>query len=155
MLLPRFRYRTTRRLLLLLILCILVFAVSYLQDVLYDALHSQKPSPGSDKTITVTHTMILTQTCANERPTHVQELPTSTPRVEWRKTPRILPLHEYRQDGLVEVNPDGVHPIYELIERSEAEWNAKLKHASKSLDEAVAEYHRRYNRPPPLGFESW
>jgi hypothetical protein len=42
-------------------------------------------------------------------------------------------------DGLVEVNPDGRHPIYDLIQHAEAEWDEKLRQ-SKALDEAVEEY---------------
>lgn len=63
--------------------------------------------------------------------------------------------HKYRADGLLEVNPLGRHPIHDLIERGEKEWNAKLKKQSKSLDEAVTEYERRYKRAPPKGFDDW
>ncbi|KAF8908170.1 glycosyl transferase family 90-domain-containing protein [Gymnopilus junonius] len=68
-----------------------------------------------------------------------------------------LPLgkHKFRPDGLLDVNQDGAHPIYELISRAESEWEAKLERASKTLDEAVAEYRRRYSRPPPKGFDLW
>ncbi|KAG2068520.1 hypothetical protein BDR04DRAFT_1208647, partial [Suillus decipiens] len=53
------------------------------------------------------------------------------------------------------VNPDGRHPILELIERAEEAWAKKLGRASKTLGEAVAEYKRRYHRPPPIHFEKW
>jgi hypothetical protein len=68
-----------------------------------------------------------------------------------------LPLqpHLFRADGLLEVNPNGRHPIYDLIEGAEGEWSKKLKKQSKSLDEAVAEYRRRYRRAPPKGFDGW
>ncbi|RDB30050.1 Beta-1,2-xylosyltransferase 1 [Hypsizygus marmoreus] len=66
-----------------------------------------------------------------------------------------LQSHRYRPDGLLEVNPDGPHPIYELIRNAEAEWEAKVAHSSKTLKDAVAEYERRYKRPPPLGFDDW
>ena len=59
------------------------------------------------------------------------------------------------QDGLLEVNEDGPHPIYELTARAEAAWEQKLKAASKTLPEAVSEYRRRYGRAPPLGFDLW
>ena len=49
----------------------------------------------------------------------------------------------------------GPHPIYELMARAEKRWNGKLSKASKSLKEAVAEYRRRYERPPPKGFDLW
>jgi len=48
-----------------------------------------------------------------------------------------------------------MHPIYELISRAEKEWQGKLDRASKTLDQAVAEYRRRYLRAPPKGFELW
>lgn len=66
-----------------------------------------------------------------------------------------FPQHVYRKDGLVGVNPEGRHPIYDLIERAEAEWEGKLSRASKSLDEAVAEYRKRHGRNPPKGFDRW
>ena len=63
--------------------------------------------------------------------------------------------HRYRPDGLLEVNMGGSHPIYELMARAEKRWYGKLSKASKTLEEAVAEYRRRYERPPPKGFELW
>jgi len=58
-------------------------------------------------------------------------------------------------DGLVEVNPDGRHPIYDLIQHAEAAWDEKLQRQSKTLDEAVEEYGRRYRRAPLRGFDEW
>ena len=68
-----------------------------------------------------------------------------------------LPLqqHHYRSDGLLEVNPNGPHPIFELIRNAEAEWEGKIARSSKTLAQAVAEYERRYKRSPPLGFDDW
>ena len=63
--------------------------------------------------------------------------------------------HAYRPDGLLDVNPKGKHPILELIERSETQWKRRLERQSKTLEEAVDEYKRRYNRLPPTGFEKW
>ena len=67
----------------------------------------------------------------------------------------LLQPHLFRADGLLQVNPNGRHPIYDLVERAEAEWDEKLKKQSKTLDEAVAEYERRYRRAPPKGFDKW
>ena len=69
--------------------------------------------------------------------------------------PGVLQEHIYRQDGLLEVNEKGPHPIYELTARAEVAWEQKLKAASKTLPEAVNEYRRRYGRSPPLGFDLW
>ncbi|KAF8634774.1 hypothetical protein AX15_000731 [Amanita polypyramis BW_CC] len=69
--------------------------------------------------------------------------------------PQILGQHKYLPNGLLLVNENGPHPIYELMERAEEEWNNKLKQASKTLEEAVKEYRRRYRRYPPKGFDLW
>ncbi|SRR6266436_2042232 len=66
-----------------------------------------------------------------------------------------LQSHLFRSDGLLEVNPNGRHPVYKLIEHAEAEWDKKLKRQSKSFHEAVAEYEHRYHRAPPKGFDEW
>ncbi|KAG2068530.1 hypothetical protein BDR04DRAFT_770499 [Suillus decipiens] len=63
--------------------------------------------------------------------------------------------HHYGDNGLLVVNPNGPHPILELIERAEEAWAKKLGRASKTLGEAIAEYKRRYHRPPPIHFEKW
>ncbi|KAG1741650.1 hypothetical protein EDB19DRAFT_704884 [Suillus lakei] len=65
------------------------------------------------------------------------------------------PIHTFRSDGLLQVTPGARHPILDLIEHAEKEWEAKLARASKSLPEAVLEYHRRYSRAPPPGFDRW
>ena len=53
------------------------------------------------------------------------------------------------------MNPDGAHPILELIKNAEDKWQKKLERASKTLEEAVVEYKRRYKRAPPKGFDDW
>ncbi|KAI6038814.1 glycosyl transferase family 90-domain-containing protein [Pisolithus marmoratus] len=66
-----------------------------------------------------------------------------------------LEKHTYTSDGLLIVHPHGPHPIFELMRDAEASWNAKLARASRTLEEAVTEYRRRYKRAPPLGFDKW
>ena len=63
--------------------------------------------------------------------------------------------HKYRPDGLLELNPNGPHPIYELVERAERSWADKQARASKTFADAVKEYKRRYSRNPPKGFDIW
>jgi hypothetical protein len=63
--------------------------------------------------------------------------------------------HIYHPNGLVEVNPEGQHPIYDLLDRSKDTWQKKLDGASKTLEQAVDEYRRRYHRAPPRGFDRW
>ncbi|KAG2036385.1 glycosyl transferase family 90-domain-containing protein [Suillus americanus] len=69
--------------------------------------------------------------------------------------PPKRPPHTFRPDGLLQVTPGGRHPILDLIEHAEREWDAKLARASKTLPDAVREYHRRYSRAPPPGFDRW
>ncbi|KAJ7632273.1 glycosyl transferase family 90-domain-containing protein [Roridomyces roridus] len=63
--------------------------------------------------------------------------------------------HTFRDDGLIELNPLGNHPIFELISRAQDAWQDKLDRASTTLPEAVREYRRRYGRNPPKGFDVW
>lgn len=66
-----------------------------------------------------------------------------------------LASHIYADDGLLHVNPNGQHPIIDLMGRAQKEWQTKLDRASKTLPAAVAEYQRRYKRLPPPGFDAW
>lgn len=59
------------------------------------------------------------------------------------------------QDPGTAPEPLQPHPILTLIKRGEERWQAKLAKSSKTLEECVEEYRRRYNRPPPFGFEKW
>ncbi|KIJ07245.1 glycosyltransferase family 90 protein, partial [Paxillus involutus ATCC 200175] len=87
---------------------------------------------------------------------HPPSLPLDAPQLESPQAEvRPLEEHTYTPDGLLVVNPNGPHPIFELMRNAEAAWEAKLARASKTLDEAVAEYKRRYKRPPPRGFDKW
>ena len=63
--------------------------------------------------------------------------------------------HKFLSDGLLQVHMEGAHPIFELISRAETEWETKLRSASKTFQEVVQEYKRRYNRAPPKGFDLW
>lgn len=71
------------------------------------------------------------------------------------KTVKPLGWHKYLPNGMLEMNPDGAHPILELIKTAEDKWQKKLERASRTLEEAVVEYKRRYKRAPPKGFDDW
>jgi hypothetical protein len=47
------------------------------------------------------------------------------------------------------------HPIPRLMDEAEQRFRTKLAGQSKTLKAAVAEYKRRYKRPPPKGFDEW
>lgn len=48
-----------------------------------------------------------------------------------------------------------VHPIDQLVRDAEVEWAEKVQGQSKSLEQAVVEYRRRYQIPPPPNFDKW
>lgn len=47
------------------------------------------------------------------------------------------------------------HPIPKLMQNAENNFRQLLSHQSQTLNEAVAEYKKRYNRDPPPGFDDW
>jgi hypothetical protein len=47
------------------------------------------------------------------------------------------------------------HPVWQLIGDAEKDYRAMLGRQSKTLEEAVAEYKRRYGIPPPPNFDKW
>lgn len=73
----------------------------------------------------------------------------------WPKRRDASEHHRYAPNGLLEVNALGSHPIFELLESADKKWQEKLSRSSRTLREAVVEYHRRYRRMPPKGFDKW
>ena len=66
-----------------------------------------------------------------------------------------LPDHPIER-GMLKVNPASqVHPIYQLIRDARIAWDQKVANQSKSLQDAVTEYERRYHQLPPKGFDKW
>lgn len=52
--------------------------------------------------------------------------------------------------------PSGLtHPILGLIRDGERKWNERLTNQSKTLDEAVQYYVKKWGRQPPKGFDKW
>ena len=47
------------------------------------------------------------------------------------------------------------HPIKDLLDNAKKEWEEKVARQSKTADEAIAEYKRRYKRDPPNGYAEW
>lgn len=53
------------------------------------------------------------------------------------------------------VGGTGSHPIWYLINDAEREFSTIKDRQSKTLEEAVKEYRRRYGMPPPPHFDKW
>lgn len=51
--------------------------------------------------------------------------------------------------------PKGSHPIWHLMTEAERDLQATLGKQSKTVDEAVKEYRRRYRIAPPPNFDKW
>ncbi|KAF7312543.1 SPX domain-containing protein [Mycena indigotica] len=159
------RRRSLRRpIIFFLIFLALFWFAPHMRNVVFDAQHSTKIAfKLAAGRATVTHTQIYTHTRWTTRTfTHREystiflgpaEIPASTRSPPAR--PTVLGEHNFRSDGLLEVNPAAPHPIFSLVARAQLEWDTKLASASKTLRQAVAEYTRRYNRPPPQGFDVW
>ena len=47
------------------------------------------------------------------------------------------------------------HPIELLVKEANQKFAAMVNHQSKTVEQAVAEYERRYDRLPPPGFDKW
>ena len=47
------------------------------------------------------------------------------------------------------------HPIPQLMAEAETKFRNLLSRQSKTLEEAVREYKKRYGRDPPQGFDHW
>lgn len=47
------------------------------------------------------------------------------------------------------------HPIEHLMRVNKERWQGLLRRQSKTLEDAVREYRRRYGRLPPRGFDRW
>lgn len=47
------------------------------------------------------------------------------------------------------------HPIHQLVAEAEQEFKKVQARQSKTLEEAVIEYRRRYGMPPPPNFDKW
>lgn len=65
--------------------------------------------------------------------------------------------HYYSPSGHVVIadGEDGEHPIPQLLLLGEKRWEDMLARQSRTLEEAVLEYQRRYARNPPRGFDKW
>lgn len=58
-------------------------------------------------------------------------------------------------EQLLQPTTEDSHPIARLINDANANFDAKIARQSKSLQEAVEEYRRRYGMPPPPHFDKW
>jgi Glycosyl transferase family 90 len=47
------------------------------------------------------------------------------------------------------------HPVHQLVAKADGDFQTVLARQSRSLNDAVAEYRRRYKIPPPPNFDKW
>lgn len=47
------------------------------------------------------------------------------------------------------------HPVHQLVAKAGGDFQTVLARQSRSLNDAVAEYRRRYKIPPPPNFDKW
>jgi hypothetical protein len=149
MLLPRSR-RTSLCILVIPIIIFVVFQRFTAPDSILDddILLDVPPSPTYQQ-LPVVDDIFGIDTDSESVP---EQKPHQVPR---KPLPHAIRKHKFRTDGLLQVNLEGAHPIFELISRAEKEWEAKLRGASKTFQDVVQEYKRRYKRAPPKGFDLW
>lgn len=106
-----------------------------------------------------------TWTTSPEPSTTTSELTQSS--LVQENTRRVLSANDafLQKDGLIYLadkarpgaNPDiqVVHPILHLIQNAKKQWEEKVQSQSRTLQEAVATYRRKYERAPPKGFDKW
>lgn len=58
-------------------------------------------------------------------------------------------------NGLLSLTSSKKHPIELLVEQAKAKHVKMVDRQSKTLEEAITEYKRRYSRNPPPGFDHW
>ncbi|GAA94742.1 glycosyltransferase family 90 protein [Mixia osmundae IAM 14324] len=89
---------------------------------------------------------------------------TSWYQLHWASSEKLSDHHESSQSLFIYDANSGrfnrptvlpMHPVRELIDRARKDWNQKVARQSKTLEEAVDEYVRRYKRRPPRGFDIW
>lgn len=81
---------------------------------------------------------------------HKQAIPTAS---GLSKTAEALPLQRSSSSSQNAVLVD--HPIPKLMADAEDKFRGLLARQSKTFEDAVAEYQRRYKRDPPKGFDDW
>lgn len=74
----------------------------------------------------------------------------------WQRSGSVLvPLRQWRYFDIEDVSPSEPHPIKVLHKEAVQKFEWMIKAQSKTLADAIAEYTKRYGRPPPPGFDKW
>ena len=80
--------------------------------------------------------------------------PSATPR-RWSTASSYILRSTFLRAKAQAPRPPIHHPIPKLMADARATFDTMLSRQSKTLDQAVAEYERRYSRKPPKGFDEW
>ncbi|GAB7351202.1 hypothetical protein MBLNU459_g1642t1 [Dothideomycetes sp. NU459] len=78
--------------------------------------------------------------------------------VPWPQTPRpLVPAGEtpLELSSPLRYTNSRAHPVDQLVRDAEAEFSAMMNRQSTTLEQAVDEYKRRYQIPPPPNFDKW
>jgi hypothetical protein len=73
----------------------------------------------------------------------------------WTAAPLSLRKALLRRGDAPQQRPIIKHPIPKLMTQAVDNFESKLDRQSKTLEQAVAEYKKRYNMNPPKGFDDW
>ena len=79
----------------------------------------------------------------------------STARRQWTSAAALVSRTNLLRERARAPRPAIQHPIPSLMANARRQYAQKVARQSKTLEAAVAEYEKRYNKRPPAGFDEW
>lgn len=76
------------------------------------------------------------------------------PNLKWT-APKSFRQRLLRSSSKIKQRPPIHHPIPDLMKNAQENFATKIARQSKTLEQAVKEYRRRYEMDPPKGFDDW
>jgi len=89
---------------------------------------------------------------------YVRSTPPTVPIASYTVTPNLQPPAQVPAADTHKAESYHIgtaHPIWQLVKDAEQDFEKQLGRQSKSLEQAVTEYRRRYGIPPPPYFDKW
>lgn len=112
--------------------------------------------PGAEEATTSSSPEAPTPAATSKEDERPAESPKDEPAIESPNPPADTPKGDPTIEALdLPAETYAVHPIAHLVQKAAEESEALLSRQSTTLSQAVAEYRRRYNMPPPPHFDKW
>ena len=95
--------------------------------------------------------LLLTALCT----LYLLRRPEQVPNLEEPSASLLQDHHAHEENAPLLPASSLLHPIHQLVSQAESDFQTLRARQSRSLDDAVAEYRRRYKIPPPPHFDKW